>query len=108
MNELVTRAAVAALAVALLSGCATQDRFASFTAREGFDPAAALLGWPDQFPRFRVPDAATPLRDAEVADDEKLIVVERAGARRALRVSDLAYHHIAQGELAGEPYVVAF
>ena len=67
-----------------------------------------MLGDPDWFDRFRVPDRGTPLATAEVPLDELLVVVERGGQRLALLVRQLTYHHVAQGRLGGEPYVVSF
>lgn len=74
----------------------------------GFDPDHARLYDPDWFPRFRVPEEGEALADAGLRSDTRLIVVERAGERRAFLLDELAFHHVAQGELAGEPYVVAF
>ena len=62
-----------------------------------------------QFVPFRPPsDGGEPLGDAGLADDEELIIFERHGLRRALVVREMAYHHVAQGKLAGEPYLVSF
>ena len=75
---------------------------------EAFDPSRAWLGRPDFFQRFRVPDAGLPLSEAGLKDDTELLVFERAGLRRALVLQQMAYHHLAQGELAGRPYLVSF
>jgi hypothetical protein len=73
-----------------------------------FDANRAQLKTPDQFKRFRVPDLAEPLVDAKLKRDDWLLVVERGGVRRAFYVNHMAYHHVAQGTLAGEPYLVSF
>ena len=73
-----------------------------------FDPERAWLREPDLFQRFQVPDRGVPLADAKVGPEEMLLVVERARARRAFLVVEMAYHHLAQGELEGEPYLVSF
>jgi hypothetical protein len=73
-----------------------------------FDASRAMLHEPDDFPRFRVPDRGSPLASAGLSRKEALIIVERGGARRALSLRQMAYHHLAQGELAGEPYAVSF
>ncbi|MEZ4380813.1 MAG: DUF3179 domain-containing (seleno)protein [Nannocystaceae bacterium] len=73
-----------------------------------FDASRAMLGQPDDFPRFRVPDRGEPLASAGLKPKESLIIVERGGARRALSLRQVAFHHVAQGELAGEPYAVSF
>jgi len=45
---------------------------------------------------------------ANLHPDEELIVIERKGKYRALLAREMAYHHVAQGEIAGEPYLVTF
>ena len=49
-----------------------------------------------------------PLASARLRKDEELIVFERGAERRALVIREMAYHHLAQGTLAGEPYLVSF
>ncbi len=73
-----------------------------------FDAQRASFAKPDQFPRFRVPARGEALRSAGLEADDALIIVERRGDRRALRLREMAFHHLAQGELAGEPYIVSF
>lgn len=73
-----------------------------------FDSTRAQLNDPDLFERYRVPDRGERLANAGLADDTDLMMVERAGVTRALLVHQLSYHHLAQGELAGEPYMVSF
>ncbi len=68
----------------------------------------ARLAEPDLFQRFRVPDLGRPLRSARLSGRTELIVFERGEKRRALLMRQMAYHHLAQGELAGEPYAVSF
>jgi len=74
----------------------------------GFDLARASLRGPDLFQRFRVPQEGEPLRSARVSAETELIVFARGGTSRALLLAEMAYHHLAQGELAGEPYLVSF
>lgn len=73
-----------------------------------FDAERAWLRGPDLFQRFRVPDRGVPLANAKVDPNAMLLVAERARARRAFLVTEMAYHHLAQGELGGEPYLVSF
>lgn len=49
-----------------------------------------------------------PLKRANLAPQTELMSFERNGERRVLIVSEMIYHHICQGELAGEPYLVTF
>lgn len=73
-----------------------------------FDLSRASLGGPDRFQRFLPGDRSEPLASTKLAPETLLIVLERQGQRRALLVSDMIYHHVAEGELAGEPWVVSF
>lgn len=73
-----------------------------------FDADRAMLQGPDVFERYRVPDALPKLADADLDGDVELLVMERQGTRMAMLVHQMAYHHVAQGELAGEPYLVSF
>jgi hypothetical protein len=75
---------------------------------EPFDPSRAWLRRPDMFQRFRVPHAGLPLRKAGLKEGTELLVFERGGLRRALVLQQMAYHHLAQGELEGRPYLVSF
>jgi hypothetical protein len=63
------------------------------------------------YPPFRV-DAYFPLaealRDGAVDESTRLAVVSVAGRQVALLIDQLAQHHLAQGELAGEPWMVSF
>jgi hypothetical protein len=60
------------------------------------------------FPPFSVPAHGTPLAALALPQDTELLVFSRNGAWRGLVAREMAYHHIAQGELAGEPYLVSF
>lgn len=60
------------------------------------------------FKRFRVPRRGKSLQKSGLAGSTELIVFERAGESRALLMRQMAYHHVAQGELAGQPYLVSF
>jgi hypothetical protein len=44
----------------------------------------------------------------KIRRDDEILIVERHGQRLAFSVFQFAYHHIAQGELADHPYLVAF
>ena len=73
-----------------------------------FDAKRAKFSGPDQFPRFSPPASGVPLSTAELKDDTDIIIFERGGEERALLSNQMAYHHLAQGELGGEPYLVSF
>ena len=73
-----------------------------------FDSDRAILKGPDQFKRFNVTGNGVSLNEANLKSKEVLLVFERSGERRALLQKQMVYHHVAQGELAGEPYIVSF
>ncbi len=72
------------------------------------DQKAGLLKIGFFFKPFAVPLHGISLAQTQLASDEELIVLERKGTSRALLAREMAYHHVAQGELAGEPYLVSF
>lgn len=49
-----------------------------------------------------------PLAQAKLKPNTELLAFERGGERRAVLLNEALYHHIIQGELAGEPYLVTF
>lgn len=62
-----------------------------------------------RFEPFRPsPQNESPLAEAKLKDDTQLLAFERGGQRRAVLISEATYHHIIQGELAGEPYLVSY
>ena len=78
---------------------------------EGFDPDRAILNEAPWFDPFRV-TATEPLAgvldEGRVAEETPLLVVQRGGHHLALLTTQMAYHHLAQGTLAGEPWMVTF
>ncbi len=61
-----------------------------------------------QFDPFQVPQKGEPLKGMNLPDEYELLVAERNGERRAFSVREMAYHHIAQGTLGGEPFLAVF
>ncbi len=70
-----------------------------------FDDSRARLSQPDMFQRFRVPDEGKPITELGWPRDEDILVVDRGRQRLAFRIRQMTYHHLAQGELAGQPYI---
>jgi hypothetical protein len=60
------------------------------------------------FEPFQVPAQGVSLSSLNLPPDLELITLTRGGAIRALVAREMAYHHVAQGELAGQPYMVSF
>ncbi len=61
-----------------------------------------------RFEPFQVPAQGELLKEQRLPDDFELILVERNGERRAFSMREMAYHHVAQGELGGVPFLVCF
>jgi hypothetical protein len=49
-----------------------------------------------------------PLSGLSLHPDLELLTINRAGLTQAFVAREMAYHHVAQGELRGEPYMVSF
>jgi hypothetical protein len=60
------------------------------------------------FEPFQVPAHGASLSSLNLPPDLELIVLTRNGSSRAFVVREMAYHHVAQGELEGQPYLVSF
>jgi hypothetical protein len=60
------------------------------------------------FPPFRVPERGAPLSSLRLPLDLELILFTRGKSIRALVARELAFHHIAQGELDGKSYIISF
>ncbi len=79
--------------------------------KEGFDVGRAIF-W--EFPNFvplRNPkwqSLRTAHRGGAVSDDTPVVVFNVAGSTLVLVSSQMAYHHVAQGETNGEPWMVTF
>ncbi len=76
-----------------------------------FDASRATLRNKDMFQPFYV-KATRPLREAlasgNVREDTPVLVMEGHAGTLALLTQQMSYHHIAQGEMAGEPWLVSF
>lgn len=76
-----------------------------------FDPDRAMLNDSPMFDPFRVTDMeplADALSEGKVRNDTPVLSVERGGTQLALLTMQMSYHHVAQGELKGEPWMVSF
>lgn len=79
--------------------------------KEGFDAERAFLGSRPIFTPLHDPDfepLAGALRSGAVEDDTPLLVFDAGGETLALVTAQMSYHHVAQGEMAGEPWMVTF
>ncbi len=78
---------------------------------EGFDTDRAIFWSAPNFLPLNDPEW-TPLRDAlragDVSDDSPVLVFEAGGSTLVLVTGQMAYHHVAQGDMNGEPWMVTF
>ncbi len=76
-----------------------------------FDISRATLSDKDDFQPFYV-ETTRPLQEAlasgDVREDTPVLVMEGATGVLALLTRQMCYHHLAQGEMAGEPWMVSF
>jgi transcription antitermination factor NusA-like protein len=76
-----------------------------------FDASRAILSKKEKFKKLTVKDTdlvKNLVKESKMNENEELLVLERNGHRLAFRVYHMAYHHVAQGALAGQPYLVNF
>jgi uncharacterized protein DUF3179 len=71
-------------------------------------PVTAVLGDADEFPRFTMPEDGERVSASTIADDDELLVLDHFGQSRALLVSQMSWHHVAEGTIAGHPVAVAY
>ena len=104
-------------AATFLPGKSQAQRFEAVDAdpnmptREGFDTDRAIFWRAPNFVSFRNPDwrsLSDALRSGDVADDTPVLVFEVAGTTLVLVSGQMAYHHVAQGHMYGEPWMVTF
>jgi len=60
-----------------------------------------------RFTPFR-PKSSQPLADVRLSSEEDLMIMEKSERRYAFILRQLAYHHLAQGNIEGEAYLVSF
>ena len=81
------------------------------TAAATFDAERAMLMKRELFRPLtveRTERLADALARRKVAADTQLLLLERDGEALALRTHEMIYHHVAQGELGGRPFVATF
>ncbi len=79
--------------------------------KAGFDIDRAYIGARPLFTPLRDPtfgQLRAALGADQVASDTPVLVFEAGGKTLALVTSQMSYHHVAQGEMAGEPWMVTF
>ena len=76
-----------------------------------FDVDVARIGTGSRFSPFQVSESE-PLADAidagKLQDDTRVLVMDHPAGRLAFLTDQMAFHHVAQGEIDGEPWMVSF
>ena len=76
-----------------------------------FDIDIARIGVRSRFEPFRVSESE-PLLDAmssgRLQGDTRVLVMDHSAGRLAFLTDQMVYHHVAQGEIDGEPWMVSF
>lgn len=60
------------------------------------------------FEPLRPTGPGLPLARVRLDSETEMLAIERGGETLAFLAQEMAYHHTAQGELAGEPYLLSF
>ncbi len=79
--------------------------------KDGFDAERAIFWAQRNFDPLRDPafqSLSDALDDGHVNRDTPVLVFEAGGETLVLVTSQMSYHHVAQGETAGEPWMVTF
>ena len=111
LESSVFRSIAAALFLTASLPLVGNDQADSIPRVPSFDVNRAMLRDGSRFTPFLVEETQL-LREALdqglVDDDTPILVLERGGQRLALITREMMFHHVAQGEMAGEPWMVSF
>ncbi len=95
----------------MVRGKTDQHQNQSNKAMAGFDMSRASVKDKDLFKPFNV-RATRPLKQfmarGDVAGDTPVLLMEGEAGSLVLLTHQMTYHHVAQGELAGRPWMVSF
>lgn len=76
-----------------------------------FDIELAFISDKQIFAPYRITETqklGDALAARKVTGDMRLLILERDEGMMAFLVQQIAYHHVAQGDMKGEPYMVSF
>ena len=108
LTRVMTATLVPLITAALFNPAGAQETMSQV---DDFDPDRAILNdaqWFDPFRPTELGSLAAALREGKVEEATPLMVLERNGDHLAVSTMQMSYHHVAQGELAGEPWMVSF
>ncbi len=90
---------------------ATVDADPNMPTKEGFDTDRAIFWKAPNFVPLRNPEwrsLGDTRRAGDISDNTPVLVFEAGGSTLVLVSSQMAYHHVAQGKMNGEPWMVTF
>ena len=111
LNSSIQYTVTVAIAFAANVSVAASAQSDSVARAAGFDVNRAMLRDGSRFTPFLVEESQLlrrALDDGLIEDDTPILVVERADRRLALLTSEMMFHHVAQGAIAGEQWMVSF
>ena len=79
--------------------------------QEGFDTDRAIFWSSSNFVPLRNPDwrsLSGARRAGDISASTPVLVFEVGGSTLVLVTGQMAYHHVAQGDMNGEPWMVTF
>jgi hypothetical protein len=79
--------------------------------REGFDTDRAIFWETPNFVPFHDPEwqpLRGVMRSGGLTEETPVLAFEAGGRMLVLVSSQMSYHHVAQGEMEGEPWMVTF
>ena len=91
-----------------LSEPAPQLAVPTVEAGPSFDPSGLAVGPGAGFVVLDNPRVVPASQASWLSDDEIVLGVVAGGAARAYPVTQMAYHHIANDQINGEPYLVTY
>ena len=111
---LAVAALVASFAAPLAAQVDTRQRLEAdpdMPRKDGFDTDRAIFWGQPNFVPLRDPEwksLRSARRAGDVTDETTVLSFEIAGKTLVLVSSQMSYHHVAQGEMEGEPWMVTF
>jgi hypothetical protein len=103
--------ALVAVAPAAAQEMTAVDPDPDMPVKDGFDTGRAIFWSKPNFIPLRDPDwqpLKGALRSGAIAEQTPVVIFEAGGETLALVSSQMAYHHVAQGDVNGEAWMVSF
>ncbi|MYD09669.1 MAG: hypothetical protein F4X02_06465 [Chloroflexi bacterium] len=72
------------------------------------DLTLARLHGKARFQPFAAPNHGEALANAGLDPDDALLLLERRSVVKTFLLKQMTYHHVAQGEICDEPYMISF